>query len=198
MAFPPIGGQQRGRACRTASAAAAPVVGRRPSREQASWPLHRAIRIGSHVRPVPQPHDLIARALRGAGVRSLIIVFTALLSMPAATTSGKSPPLADAVFTAVSTICVTGLSTVDIATYFSPLGKFIIFARREHRRHGRAHARVDPGPGHLQAPRAARQAHRGERHQSAPHATAVRSTRVRRCAWARSASCCAPWRSRRC
>jgi Trk-type K+ transport system membrane component len=58
---------------------------------------------------------------------SLVLVFTALLSLPAATTSGKSPPLADALFTAVSTICVTGLSTVDIATYFSPLGKFIIW-----------------------------------------------------------------------
>ncbi len=30
-------------------------------------------------------------------------------------------------FTAVSTICVTGLSTVDVATFFSPFGKFIIW-----------------------------------------------------------------------
>ena len=36
-------------------------------------------------------------------------------------------PLADAVFTAVSTICVTGLSTVDVATFFSPFGKFVIW-----------------------------------------------------------------------
>lgn len=58
---------------------------------------------------------------------SLILVFTALLSLPAAAADGKRTPLADAVFTAVSTICVTGLSTVDIATHFSPLGKTIIF-----------------------------------------------------------------------
>lgn len=58
---------------------------------------------------------------------SLILVFTALLSLPAAATSGKRLPLADALFTAVSTICVTGLSTVDIASTFSPLGKTIIF-----------------------------------------------------------------------
>lgn len=58
---------------------------------------------------------------------SLILVFTGLLSLPAATMSGKSAPLADAVFTAVSTICVTGLSTVDVATFFSPFGKFVIW-----------------------------------------------------------------------
>jgi trk system potassium uptake protein TrkH len=58
---------------------------------------------------------------------SLVLVFTALLSLPAATMSGKSAPLADSVFTAVSTICVTGLSTVDIATFYSPFGKALIF-----------------------------------------------------------------------
>ncbi|GAA3642532.1 potassium transporter TrkG [Microbacterium awajiense] len=57
---------------------------------------------------------------------SLILLFTALLSIPAASTTGRTS-LADAVFTAVSTICVTGLTTVDIATHFSPLGKVIIF-----------------------------------------------------------------------
>ncbi|MCC2031339.1 TrkH family potassium uptake protein [Microbacterium allomyrinae] len=58
---------------------------------------------------------------------SLILVFTALLSLPAAAANGRRLPLADAIFTAVSTICVTGLSTVDIATTFSPLGKVFIF-----------------------------------------------------------------------
>jgi Trk-type K+ transport system membrane component len=57
----------------------------------------------------------------------LILLFTALLSLPAASASGRQLPLADALFTAVSTICVTGLTTVDIATSFSPLGKVIIF-----------------------------------------------------------------------
>ena len=58
---------------------------------------------------------------------ALILLFTALLSLPAATNSGDRLPFADALFTAVSTICVTGLSTVDVATTFSPLGKAIIF-----------------------------------------------------------------------
>ncbi|SFS15268.1 Trk-type K+ transport system, membrane component [Microbacterium sp. cf046] len=58
---------------------------------------------------------------------TLILLFTALLSLPAATTSSERLSFADALFTAVSTICVTGLSTVDVATTFSPLGKGIIF-----------------------------------------------------------------------
>lgn len=57
---------------------------------------------------------------------SLILVFTALLSLPAATV-GERLPLADALFMAVSTICVTGLATVDVATTFTPLGLVIIF-----------------------------------------------------------------------
>ncbi len=58
---------------------------------------------------------------------ALILVFTALFSLPLATSSGKQAPLVDALFTAVSVICVTGLSTVDMATYWSPLGHAFIF-----------------------------------------------------------------------
>ncbi|MGZ0712862.1 TrkH family potassium uptake protein (plasmid) [Coraliomargarita sp. W4R53] len=57
----------------------------------------------------------------------LIFLFTALLSLPIAATVGTRISLADAVFTAVSTICVTGLTTVDIATTFSAFGKAVIF-----------------------------------------------------------------------
>ncbi len=58
---------------------------------------------------------------------SLILVFTALFSLPIATASGKQAPLVDAVFTAVSVICVTGLSTVDMATYWSGFGHVLVF-----------------------------------------------------------------------
>lgn len=58
---------------------------------------------------------------------SLILVFTALLSLPAATATGERAPLADAFFTAMSTICVTGLTTVNMGTFWSPLGQVIIF-----------------------------------------------------------------------
>lgn len=58
---------------------------------------------------------------------SLVLVFTLLLSLPIATASGVRAPFVDALFTAVSVICVTGLSTVDMATYWSPFGHVIIF-----------------------------------------------------------------------
>ena len=57
----------------------------------------------------------------------LVILFTLLFSLPIATTSGKPAPLVDALFTAVSVICVTGLSTVDMATFWSPIGHLFVF-----------------------------------------------------------------------
>ncbi|MDQ1554046.1 MAG: trk/ktr system potassium uptake protein [Microbacteriaceae bacterium] len=57
---------------------------------------------------------------------TLILVFTGLLSLPIATASRIGTPIADALFTAVSTICVTGLSTVNMATYWSPFGNVVI------------------------------------------------------------------------
>ncbi|MGM1017230.1 MAG: TrkH family potassium uptake protein [Actinomycetota bacterium] len=58
---------------------------------------------------------------------TLILLFTALLSLPIASASGTVTPLSDALFTAVSTICVTGLVTVDMATHWSPFGNVVIF-----------------------------------------------------------------------
>lgn len=57
---------------------------------------------------------------------SLILLWTAILSLPIASTSGKITPLADAMFTAVSAICVTGLSTLDMATHWSLFGEIVI------------------------------------------------------------------------
>lgn len=58
---------------------------------------------------------------------TLILVFTLLFSLPISAADGQLTPLADAVFTAVSTICVTGLSTVDMATHWSPFGHVVVF-----------------------------------------------------------------------
>ncbi len=58
---------------------------------------------------------------------SLVAIFTVVFSLPVATTSGERAPLVDALFTAVSVICVTGLSTVDMATYWSPVGHVFVF-----------------------------------------------------------------------
>lgn len=58
---------------------------------------------------------------------ALILVFTTLLSLPIAATSRSVTPLSDAFFTAVSVICVTGLSTVDMATHWTVFGHLVIF-----------------------------------------------------------------------
>ena len=58
---------------------------------------------------------------------SLILVTTLLLTLPIARAGeGSGTPLADALFTAVSAICVTGLVTVDMATHWSPFGNVVI------------------------------------------------------------------------
>lgn len=56
----------------------------------------------------------------------VILVFTGLLSLPAATTSGERAPFIDALFVATSAVCVTGLTPVDTGTYWSPVGLTII------------------------------------------------------------------------
>ncbi|HKH08588.1 MAG TPA: potassium transporter TrkG [Agromyces sp.] len=58
----------------------------------------------------------------------LILITTLLLTLPIARAGeGRGTPLYDAFFTAVSTICVTGLATVDMATHWSPFGNAVIF-----------------------------------------------------------------------
>ncbi|MBK0419419.1 TrkH family potassium uptake protein [Leucobacter sp. CSA1] len=56
----------------------------------------------------------------------LILIWTALLSLPIASADRSVTPLADAFFTAVSAICVTGLSTVDMSTHWSLFGDIVI------------------------------------------------------------------------
>ncbi|WP_426185065.1 TrkH family potassium uptake protein [Microbacterium sp. TWP3-1-2b2] len=58
---------------------------------------------------------------------ALIVVFTALLALPIASATRTMTPISDALFTAVSTICVTGLATVDMASHWSPFGHVVIF-----------------------------------------------------------------------
>lgn len=58
---------------------------------------------------------------------ALILVFTLLFSLPIASSTGTVTALHDALFTAVSVICVTGLSTVDMATQWSPFGNVLVY-----------------------------------------------------------------------
>ena len=57
---------------------------------------------------------------------ALVLLLTAILSLPIASVSGSITPLADALFTAVSAICVTGLSTVNMATHWSLFGDIAV------------------------------------------------------------------------
>ncbi len=57
-----------------------------------------------------------------------IVVGTVLLSLPISTPGPSRPPVLVAAFTSVSAVCVTGLTTVDTATYWSPFGQVVIMA----------------------------------------------------------------------
>ncbi len=57
----------------------------------------------------------------------LITATTVLLMLPVASASGAITPFGDALFTAVSAICVTGLSTVDMASHWSAFGHLVVF-----------------------------------------------------------------------
>jgi trk system potassium uptake protein len=55
-----------------------------------------------------------------------IAVGTVLLAMPAATAGEERAELVDALFTATSAVCVTGLVTVDTGSYWSSAGQVVI------------------------------------------------------------------------
>lgn len=57
-----------------------------------------------------------------------ILAGTYLLTIPAATADGRGATVLDALFTATAAICVTGLTVVDIGTYFSFFGQCVILA----------------------------------------------------------------------
>jgi trk system potassium uptake protein TrkH len=54
------------------------------------------------------------------------LVFSGILALPIAAADGKATPLTDAVFTAVSAVTVTGLTTLDTATHWSFFGQVVI------------------------------------------------------------------------
>lgn len=60
------------------------------------------------------------------GFAALILFGTLLLMMPFSSASGQFTPFNEALFTATSASCVTGLIVHDTATYWSPIGQGII------------------------------------------------------------------------
>jgi trk system potassium uptake protein len=61
-----------------------------------------------------------------AGFAVAVVIGTALLMLPVATESGASAGLITALFTTVSSVCVTGLIVVDTPTYWSTFGELSI------------------------------------------------------------------------
>ncbi|GAB4553349.1 MAG: hypothetical protein Tsb0013_15780 [Phycisphaerales bacterium] len=78
--------------------------------------------------------SMLARRLRNAALLFpasflfLIIASASLLLLPVATPPDQPIEVVDAVFTATSAVCVTGLSVRDTASGFTPFGQAVIFA----------------------------------------------------------------------
>lgn len=93
----------------------------RARREQGVSPL-RALRgaIGDITTSSPARFAIIV-------FTGLILITTLLLTLPIARAGEREwTPLADALFTAVSAICVTGLTVVDMASHWSAFGHIVI------------------------------------------------------------------------
>ncbi len=60
------------------------------------------------------------------GFTTLIVIGAVLLSLPIASTTGHSVGTIDALFTATSAVCVTGLVVLDTGTQFTMFGQIVI------------------------------------------------------------------------
>lgn len=88
---------------------------------------------GSLPRPLHAVRDFVDALAASSPARLAIVVFllviilfTALLMLPAASSSGTFTPLHDALFTATSAVCVTGLTVVSTAAHWSFFGQLVI------------------------------------------------------------------------
>ena len=62
------------------------------------------------------------------GFAALILMGSLLLMLPLSTQDGRGAAFSDALFTATSAVCVTGLIVQDTATYWSTFGQTVIIA----------------------------------------------------------------------
>ena len=79
------------------------------------------------VKPTPPPHRFPSpQVALVVGFAALIVIGSLLLLLPFATASGRATNVLDAVFTAASAVCVTGLVVVDTGTHWTPFGQAVI------------------------------------------------------------------------
>lgn len=76
--------------------------------------------------PSPRRRTLSAPQFVAASFAALVLLGSLLLAVPAAAAPGHDISFLDALFTATSAICVTGLIVVDTPTAFSPFGHAVI------------------------------------------------------------------------
>ncbi len=89
----------------------------------------RSERVAFLARPRDWLDDVARRSparLTLAVFAGVIAVVTGLLQLPIATAAGTRAPFVDSLFTATSAVSVTGLVTVDSATYWSTFGHGVI------------------------------------------------------------------------
>ncbi|MCB7136238.1 TrkH family potassium uptake protein [Cellulosimicrobium marinum] len=82
----------------------------------------RAPRRPATVSTASRPGRLVVGGFAGA-----VAVGTVLLLLPVAATGRAATPL-EALFTATSAVCVTGLAVVDTGTFWSPFGQVVVLA----------------------------------------------------------------------
>ena len=71
-------------------------------------------------------HKLNTSQIIALGFAGVIFVGGLILWMPFCSAPGQAVTFPDAVFTAATSVCVTGLSTVVMAVQWSPIGKAVI------------------------------------------------------------------------
>lgn len=64
--------------------------------------------------------------IMGISFLLMILLCTALLSLPCCYVSGTTPPLIDVLFISTSAVCITGLTTLNVATDFTAIGQWIL------------------------------------------------------------------------
>lgn len=110
---------------------------RTPGAEQRRGPVERLHRrVGVRMRLIGLRRalsEIVGDAAKSSPARLalsvftlMILAFTALLSLPIASADHTRTPLVDAMFTAVSAMCVTGLTTVTTATHWSTFGLVVL------------------------------------------------------------------------
>ena len=71
-------------------------------------------------------HRITTFQVIALGFALLILIGTGLLMLPASAADGKGTGFSDALFTAVSAVCVTGLVVTDTAVHWSAFGQAVI------------------------------------------------------------------------